>query len=135
VGNIDFKVISAVENSNKFQKTRFWKEKSVKVVITRGPMAHATLSLLVTRCEASSSIRFSPAYYNFFSSGAGKLIIKFISTPIQQPKEVISIIDKIEVVTQEFMTTHHKSTTYYVGPQHLLPSPLTLKKRTFYQAV
>jgi hypothetical protein len=23
--------------------------------------------------------------------------------------EVISIIDKIEVVTQEFMTTHHKS--------------------------
>jgi hypothetical protein len=26
---------------------------------------------------------------------------------------VISIIDEIEVVTQEFMTTHHKSTTYY----------------------
>jgi hypothetical protein len=29
VGNIDFKAISATENSNKFQKTRFWKEKSV----------------------------------------------------------------------------------------------------------
>jgi hypothetical protein len=28
VGYIDFKVISAAENSNKFQKTRFWKEKS-----------------------------------------------------------------------------------------------------------
>jgi hypothetical protein len=75
VGDIDFKVISAAENSNESQNTRFWKEKSVEEVVTIGPMAHATLSLLVTRCEASSSIRFSPFYYNFFSSGAGKLII------------------------------------------------------------
>jgi hypothetical protein len=36
-------VISAAENSNKFQKTRFWKEKSVEDVITLGPMAQATL--------------------------------------------------------------------------------------------
>jgi hypothetical protein len=28
VGDIDFKVISAAENSNQFPKTRFWKEKS-----------------------------------------------------------------------------------------------------------
>jgi hypothetical protein len=28
VGDSDLKVISAAENSNKFQKTRFWKEKS-----------------------------------------------------------------------------------------------------------
>jgi hypothetical protein len=34
VGDIDFKVISAAENSNKFQKTRFWKEKSVEDVVT-----------------------------------------------------------------------------------------------------
>ncbi len=34
VGNIDFKVISAAENSTKFQKTRFWKEKSVENVVT-----------------------------------------------------------------------------------------------------
>ncbi len=34
VGNIDLKVISATENSNKLQKTRFWKEKSVKNVVT-----------------------------------------------------------------------------------------------------
>jgi hypothetical protein len=27
-------VISAAENSNKFQKTRFWKEKSAENVIT-----------------------------------------------------------------------------------------------------
>jgi len=32
VGDIDFKVISAAENSNKFQKTRFWKEKPVEDV-------------------------------------------------------------------------------------------------------
>jgi hypothetical protein len=29
MGVIDFEVISATENSNKFPKTRFWKEKSV----------------------------------------------------------------------------------------------------------
>jgi hypothetical protein len=27
-------VLSAAENSNKFQKTRFWKEKSVENVVT-----------------------------------------------------------------------------------------------------
>ncbi len=36
VEDIDFKVISAAENSNKFPNTRFWKEKSVEDVVTRG---------------------------------------------------------------------------------------------------
>jgi hypothetical protein len=36
-------MISATENSNKFQKTRFWKEKSVEDVVTIGAMAQATL--------------------------------------------------------------------------------------------
>jgi len=36
-------VISATENSNKFQKTRSWKEKSVEDVIILGPRAQATL--------------------------------------------------------------------------------------------
>jgi len=36
-------VISAAENSNKFKKTRFWKEKSVENVITLGPMAQSTI--------------------------------------------------------------------------------------------
>jgi hypothetical protein len=31
VGDIDFQMISAAENSNKFQKTRFWKEKEKSV--------------------------------------------------------------------------------------------------------
>jgi len=43
VGDIDFYVISAAENSNKSQKTRFWKEKSVDDLVTLGPMAQATL--------------------------------------------------------------------------------------------
>jgi hypothetical protein len=32
-------VIFATENPNIFLKTRFWKEKSVKDIITLGPMA------------------------------------------------------------------------------------------------
>jgi hypothetical protein len=43
VGDIDLQVIFATENSNKFQKTRFWKEKSVEDGVTLGPTAHATL--------------------------------------------------------------------------------------------
>jgi hypothetical protein len=36
-------VISAAENSNKFPKTRFWKEKSVEDVLTLGPRAQTTI--------------------------------------------------------------------------------------------
>ncbi len=36
-------MISVAENSNKFQKTRFWNEKSVEDVVTLGPTAQATL--------------------------------------------------------------------------------------------
>jgi hypothetical protein len=42
-GRFDFEVISATENSIKFQKTRFWKEKSVEDEFTLGPTAQATL--------------------------------------------------------------------------------------------
>ncbi len=31
-----FEVISALENSNKFQETKFWKEKSVEDMVTLG---------------------------------------------------------------------------------------------------
>ncbi len=44
--DIDLKMIYVAENSNKFQKTRFWKERSVEDVVTLGPMAHATLVVL-----------------------------------------------------------------------------------------
>jgi hypothetical protein len=39
VRDIDFQVISTTENSNKFQKTWSWKEKSVEDVVTLGPTA------------------------------------------------------------------------------------------------
>ncbi len=34
MGHIDFSMIFGTENSNFFQKTRFWKEKSVENVVT-----------------------------------------------------------------------------------------------------
>jgi hypothetical protein len=40
-------VISAAENSNKFQKTRFWKEKSVEDAVALGPTAQATLVSMI----------------------------------------------------------------------------------------
>jgi hypothetical protein len=45
VGDIDFQVISATENSKKKKqkKTRFWKEKPVEDAVTLGPTADATL--------------------------------------------------------------------------------------------
>jgi hypothetical protein len=36
-------MIFTIENSNKFQKTWFWKEKSIEDMITLGPTAQATL--------------------------------------------------------------------------------------------
>ncbi len=45
--NIDFKVIFATEKSNKFQKTKFWKDKSIENVVTLGLMAQATLIIVV----------------------------------------------------------------------------------------
>jgi hypothetical protein len=56
VGDIDFKVISATENSNKFLKTRFWKEKSVEDVVTLGPTAQATLVIMKLRCHGQQTL-------------------------------------------------------------------------------
>ncbi len=36
-------MISTIENSNKFQKTKFQKEKSIEDAITLGPTTHSTL--------------------------------------------------------------------------------------------
>jgi hypothetical protein len=40
-------VISAAENSNKFPKTRLWKEKAVEDAVTLVPMARATLYIYI----------------------------------------------------------------------------------------
>jgi hypothetical protein len=46
VGDIYFKIIFALKNSNKFLNSRFWKEILVENMRTLGPMAHATLDYL-----------------------------------------------------------------------------------------
>ncbi len=51
MGDINLKMISATEISNKFQKPRFWKEKSVEDVVTLGTMAQATLATLKVSLE------------------------------------------------------------------------------------
>jgi hypothetical protein len=43
VGDIDLKAISAAKNSNKFQKTRFWKEKPVEAMVPFETTAQVTL--------------------------------------------------------------------------------------------
>jgi hypothetical protein len=40
-------MIFTIENSNKFLKTKFWKEKSVEDKVTMGPMAQAALVILI----------------------------------------------------------------------------------------
>jgi hypothetical protein len=39
-------MIFAAENSNKFQKSRFWREKSVEGMVRLGPTAQSTLVYL-----------------------------------------------------------------------------------------
>ncbi len=43
MADIDLKMFLDTENSNKFQKTRFWKEKSVEDMVTLGPTTQARL--------------------------------------------------------------------------------------------
>jgi len=43
MGDINLKMICAAENSNKFQKTRFWKENQLRRWVTLGPTTQATL--------------------------------------------------------------------------------------------
>ncbi len=51
-------MISAAENSNKFQETRFWKGKSVENVVTHGPTAQATLVLIEAEIWYSVLVQF-----------------------------------------------------------------------------
>jgi hypothetical protein len=59
-------VISATENLNKFQKTRFWKEKSVEDVVTLGPTAQATL--VGTTIEIYNRVSFFVDLISFIKS-------------------------------------------------------------------
>ncbi len=52
-------MISAAETSNKFQKTRFWKEKSVEDVVTLEPTAQARLLCIGWKSKSLTSFLFS----------------------------------------------------------------------------
>jgi hypothetical protein len=55
VGDIDLKVISTTDNSNKFEKTKFWKEKSVENAVTLEglPFNSSTISSHIWRFKKS----------------------------------------------------------------------------------
>jgi hypothetical protein len=78
VGDIEFKVISAAENSNKFQKTRFWKEKSVENLVTLGPTAQATLVMILKPLKTAYFCSFIYLYFAKSNSEAC-LINKVVS--------------------------------------------------------
>ncbi len=69
MGDIDFQVISTIDNSNKFQKTRSWKEKSVEDVVILGPMAHATLVFIIfIKIYQNVIMIYSPKHYSINAS-------------------------------------------------------------------
>jgi hypothetical protein len=85
-------VISATENLNKFQKTRFWKQKSVEDVVTLGPTAQATL--VGTTIEIYNRVSFfvdlisfikSFFIYNFFYKFKPEEILGCMETVVNSP--------------------------------------------------
>jgi hypothetical protein len=44
VRDIDYKVISSTEDTDKFQRTRFWKEKSGEDVVTQATLVHIKIT-------------------------------------------------------------------------------------------
>jgi hypothetical protein len=77
VRDFDFEVICAAENSNKFQKTRFWKEKSVEDVVTLGPTAQSHLLL-----NNPSTVDAAGIPYSFFKAGGRYYGSTFTGSPL-----------------------------------------------------
>ncbi len=62
-------MISVAENSNKFQKTRFWNKNSVEDVVALGPTAQATLvnikfSNCINYSRNATGFRLVPQHYS-----------------------------------------------------------------------
>jgi hypothetical protein len=95
-------VISAAENSNKFQKTRFWKEKSVEDVVTLGPRAQARLvhTMLTRGCVSHSGLAIyikrilgqKKYYENSNISPCKSIILKKFSKRNQNPSRYYNSI-------------------------------------------
>ncbi len=67
MGDIDFKVIFVVENSNKFQKTRFWKEKLVENVV------------ITFECLIFNSSKYFPFIFDSLKMGYISILCKIMS--------------------------------------------------------
>jgi hypothetical protein len=72
VGDIDFKVISFTENSNKFPKTRFWKEKSLENVVTLEGLAFNSFNsyLVVQKIDTYITKQCSHVEFLYFVMGS-----------------------------------------------------------------
>jgi hypothetical protein len=70
-------VIYAAENSNKFQKNRFWKAKSVEDVVTLGPTAQSHLLL-----NNPSTVDGAGIPYSFFKTGGRYYGSTFAGSPL-----------------------------------------------------
>ncbi len=69
MGDIDFKVISFTENSNKFPKTRFWKEKSLENVVTLEGLAFNSY-LVVQKIDTYITKQCSHVEFLYFVMGS-----------------------------------------------------------------
>ncbi len=91
-------MISAVENSNKFQKTRFWKEKSVENLVTLQPrltiqFKHDFLSYLaVQNMDTYIAKQYSHVEFPYFCNG-------FTLGPTAQATPVKLIFSAIKINT------------------------------------
>ncbi len=72
MGDNDFKVISVTENSNKFQKTRFWKEKSLENVVTLEGLAFNSFNsyLVVQKIDTYITKQCSHVEFLYFVMGS-----------------------------------------------------------------
>jgi hypothetical protein len=84
-------VISAAKNSNKFQKTRFWKEKLVEDVVTFGLTAQTTLVTYKLRNKLSLYVQTIGALSPQESLLILLCILRLVFGPIFNPKYVINM--------------------------------------------
>jgi hypothetical protein len=63
-------MIFVTENSNKFQKTRFWKEKSVENVVTLEGLPFNSNTISFQKIDTYKVIRYSHVEFPYFVMGS-----------------------------------------------------------------
>jgi len=80
-------VISA--SSNKFQKTRFWKEKSVEDMVTLGPTAQATLVIIIIGFSLRSK---APAKTALYRNQSNLISLERGGVPVPEMKAATNVL-------------------------------------------